>query len=97
MIKHLKTLVISLAILIFLLLSITIIAIFKKYKNNETKSFINDFVIPSNIFNQNKLHSFDVDKEKLYILITNNLNNKHSIIIYDLQSGKQIGKILIGD
>ena len=52
---------------------------------------------PLNIFNQNKLHSFDVDKEKLYIFLTNNLNNKHSIIIYDLKSGKQIGKILIGD
>ena len=96
MIKHLKTLVISLAILIFLLLSITIVAIFKKYKNNETKSH-NGFVIPSDIFNQNKLHSFDVDKDKLYIFLTNNLNNKHSIIIYDLKSGKQIGKILIGD
>ncbi len=96
MIKHLKTLVISLAILIFLLLTITIIAIFKKYKNNEIKSH-NDFVISSDMFNNNKPHSFDVDKDKLYIFYINNLNNKHSIIIYDLRSGKQIGKILFKD
>ena len=94
--KYLKFIVIFLAVLILILFSITIFVIVKKYNQVEYKYIENSEITP-NLTNDQLIQSFDINNNKLYLHVKNKSNNKSSIIIYDLNSNKKIGSIIIRD
>ena len=94
--KYLKFIVSFLAVLILILFSITIVVIIKKYNQVEDKYIENSEIFPK--LNQNQLvHSFSINNNKLYLYVKNKSNNKTSIIIYNLKSNKKVGSIIIKD
>ena len=94
--KYLKFIVIFLAVLILILFSVTVFVIIKKYNQVEDKYIENLEIFPKLTDNQ-LVHSFDVDDNKLYLYVKNISNNKTSIIIYNLKNSKEIGNIIIKD
>ncbi len=94
--KYLKYIVIFLAVLILILFSFTVFVIIKKYNQVEDKYIENLEIFPKLTDNQS-VHSFDVDDNKLYLYVKNKSNNKTSIIIYNLKNSKEIGNIIIKD
>ena len=91
--KYLKFTVILLAVLIFILFSITVFVIIKKYNQVEDINIENLEILPKLSDNQ-ILQSFDVDDNKLYLYVKNKSNNKSSIIIYNIKNSKKIGNII---
>ena len=94
--KYLKYIVIFFAVLILILFSVTVFVIIKKYNQVEDKYIENLEIFPKLTDNQ-LVHSFDVDDNKLYLYVKNISNNKTSIIIYNLKNSKEIGNIIIKD
>ena len=94
--KYLKYIVIFLAVLILMLFSVTVFIIIKKYNQVEDKYIENLEIFPKLTDNQ-FVHSFDIDDNKLYLYVKNKSNNKTSIIIYNLKNNKEIGNIIIKD
>ena len=94
--KYLKFTVILLAVLIFILFSITVFVIIKKYNQVEDKYIENLKILPKLSDNQ-LLQTFDVDDNRLYLYVKNKSNNKSSIIIYNLKNSKKIGNIIFED
>ena len=94
--KYLKFIVIFLAVLILILFSITIIVIIKKYNQVEDK-YIENFEIFPKLTENQFVHSFNINDNKLYLYVKNKSNNKSSIIIYNLKSSKKVGSIIIKD
>ena len=92
--KFLKLTVIILGLLIFILLSFTIVAIFSKYKNNETS--INSTISLDPSINQNyEILNFEINKKKLYISLRYSESNQRLIRVYSLDNGKFIREIRI--
>jgi len=94
--KHLKFIVIFLAVLIIILFSVTIFVIIKKYNQVEDKYIENLEIFPK-LTNNQIVQSIDVNDNKIYFYVKNKSNNKNSIIIYNLKNGKKVGSILIKD
>jgi hypothetical protein len=78
------------------LFSVTVVVIIKKYNQVEDKYIENLEIFPKLTDNQ-FVHSFDIDDNKLYLYVKNKSNNKTSIIIYNLKNNKEIGNIIIKD
>ncbi len=92
--RFLKLTVIILGLLIFILLSFTIVAIFSKYKNNETS--INSTISLDPSINQNyEILNFEINKKKLYISLRYSESNQRLIRVYSLDNGKFIREIRI--
>ena len=94
--KYLKFIVIFLAVLILILFSLTIVVIIKKYNQVENKNIENLEIFPKLTTDQ-IVQSFNINDNKLYLYIKNKSNNKSSIIIYNLQTSKKVGSIIIKD
>ena len=94
--KHLKFIVIFLAVLIIILFSVTIFVIIKKYNQVEDKYIENLEIFPK-LTNNQIVQSIDVNDNKIYFYVKDKSNNKNSIIIYNLKNGKKVGSILIKD
>ena len=94
--KYLKFIVIFLAVLILILFSVTVFVIIKKYNQVEDKYIENLEIFPK-LTDDQFVHSFNVDDNKLYLYVKNKSNNKTSIIIYNLKNSKEIGNIIIKD
>ena len=94
--KYLKYIVIFLAVLILMLFSVTVFIIIKKYNQVEDKYIENLEIFPK-LTDDQFVHSFNVDDNKLYLYVKNKSNNKTSIIIYNLKNSKEIGNIIIKD
>jgi len=91
--NFLKSTVIILGVLIILLFIITVFAITKKYNQNNVTD-PNIVLNPKLEFNE-KIKSFYVEKNKLYILIEFDNDDSTSIQIYDLNTGKLVNRINI--
>tara|TARA_B100001029_G_C15023575_1_gene432144 strand:- start:338 stop:625 length:288 start_codon:yes stop_codon:yes gene_type:complete len=90
--RFLKLTVVILGIIIFTLLSFTIVAIFSKYKNNEIS--INSIIsLDPSIKKNYKILNFEINKKKLYLSLMNSESNKRLIKIYNLDNGKFIREI----
>ena len=93
--KYLKILVISLAILVFIFFTLTILAIVYKYKENVYKNVENIEIIPT-LGSHHVINSFEIIGKKLYLQVFNNKKNSNYIIVYNLDTGKKIGEIFLG-
>tara|TARA_Y100001978_G_C23557881_1_gene367777 strand:+ start:379 stop:684 length:306 start_codon:yes stop_codon:yes gene_type:complete len=92
--KYLKFTVIFLAILIFILLSITIVTIIHKYKNGNSQ--IDQVIKLEELIGEEfVILSFQVSNEKLYLDIENKKSKSRFIKVYNLNNGIQIGEILL--
>jgi len=91
--NFLKSTVIILGVLIILLFIITVFAITKKYNQNNVTD-PNIVLNPKLEFNE-KIKSFYVEKNKLYILIEFDKDDSTSVQIYDLNTGKLVNRINI--
>lgn len=87
----LKSTVIILGVIIILLFIITVIAITKKYNNNSLTN--PNIVLNPKLEVNEKIKSFYVEKNKLYILIKFVNEESMSIQTYDLNTGKLINRI----
>ena len=94
--KYLKFTVIFLAVLILILFSLTIVVIIKKYNQVEDKYIENLEIFPK-LTNNQSVQSFNINDNKLYLHIKNKFNNKSSILIYNLETSKRVGSIIIKD
>ena len=94
--RYLKFTVVFLAVLILILFSLTVFVIIKKYNQVEDKYIENLEIFPK-LTDDQFVHSFNVDDNKLYLCVKNKSNNKTSIIIYNLKNSKEIGNIIIKD
>ena len=74
--------------------SVTVFVIIKKYNQVEDKYIENLEIFPK-LTDDQFVHSFNVDDNKLYLYVKNKSNNKTSIIIYNLKNSKEIGNIII--
>jgi hypothetical protein len=92
--KFLKFTVVSLGILIIILLSITIIVIFKKYKNDD-KILSNSLILNPLIEDVYEFKDFQIEKSKIHIYLENINGNSQVIRTYDTKSGKKISEIKI--
>ena len=79
-----------------MLFSVTVFIIIKKYNQVEDKYIENLEIFPK-LTDDQFVHSFNVDDNKLYLYVKNKSNNKTSIIIYNLKNSKEIGNIIIKD
>ena len=91
--NFLKSTVIILGVLIILLFIIIVFAITKKY-NQSNVTDPNIVLNPKLEFNE-KIKSFYVEKNKLYILIEFVNNESMSIQTYDLNTGELINRIYV--
>ena len=94
--KYLKILVISLAILVFIFFTLTILAIVYKYKKNDYKNVENLEIIPT-LGSHHVINSFEIIGKKLYLQVFNNKKKYNYIIVYNLDTAKKIGEIFLGD
>ena len=94
MIQNLKHIVIFLGIIILLLFSITIVALIYKLKNNDLKIVENLQLTPISTSNITAT-SFEISGQKLYVGIFTEDDNTKFIKVFDLNTGNQIGKIII--
>ncbi len=92
--KILKFIVIFFGILIIILLSITIITIFKKYNNNQS-NFSNKTILSSVNKDEFEIKNFQIDKKQLHLHLENKDNNSQIIRTYDIKSGKLSSEIII--
>ena len=90
--KYLKILVISLAILVFIFFTLTILAIVYKYKKNDYKNVENLEIIPT-LGSHHVINSFEIIGKKLYLQVFNNKKKYNYIIVYNLDTAKKIGEI----
>tara|TARA_B100000963_G_scaffold346481_1_gene351737 strand:- start:1015 stop:1302 length:288 start_codon:yes stop_codon:yes gene_type:complete len=92
--KILKFIVIFFGILIIVLLSITIITIFKKFDNNQS-NFSNKIIL--NIIDKGnyEIKNFQINKKQLHLLLENKDDNIQLIRTYNLKSGKISSEIII--
>ncbi|MEE2695112.1 MAG: hypothetical protein VX976_02005 [Pseudomonadota bacterium] len=90
--RFLKFIVIFFGILIVILFVITILAIFEKYKNNDVKNFDTLQLIPK-IGENLEIKNFQIENDKLYLLLENQITNTDLINIYNARSGNLIGEI----
>ena len=92
--RFLKLTVIILGLIIFILLSFTIVAIFSKYKNKEIS--LNSVISLNPSINKNyEILNFEINKKKLYINLKNSKSNQRLIKVYNLDNGKFIREIRI--
>ena len=92
--RFLKLTVIILGLIIFILLSFTIVAIFSKYKDNEISTNSTISLDPS--INKNyDILNFEINKKKLYINLKDSESNQRLIKVYNLDNGKFIREIRI--
>ena len=90
--KILKSTVIILGILIFILLSFTIVAIFSKYKNKEIS--LNSVISLNPSINKNyEILNFEIDKKELYLSLKKFESNHRIIKVYNLENGKLVREI----
>lgn len=95
MIKNLKSLVISLGIIVLLLFSITIVSLIYKLKNRDIKSIENLELIPK--LNSNSIvNSLEVRDNLLYLVVKEE-NGEQLVKIYNLKDGIQVGTINISE
>ena len=95
MIKNLKSLVISLGIIVLLLFSITIVSLIYKLKNRDIKSIENLELIPK--LNPNStVNSLEVRDNLLYLVVKEK-NGEQLVKIYNLKDGIQVGTINISE
>jgi len=92
--KFLKFTVVFLGILIIILLSITIIVIFKKYKNDD-KILSNSLILNPLIEDVYEFKDFQIEKSQIHIYLENKNDNSQFIRTYDTKNGKKISEIKI--
>ena len=91
MIKNLKKIVIFLGIIVLLLFSITIVSLIYKFKNRDIINIENLELVPK-LKSDTVVNSFQIKGKKIYLNIKER-SGKQFIRIYDLDSGKELGKI----
>lgn len=92
--KFLKFTVVFLGILIIILLSITIIVIFKKYKNDD-KILSNSLILNPLIEDVYEFKDFQIEKSQIHIYLENKNDNSQLIRTYNTKNGKKISEIKI--
>ena len=92
--KFLKFTVVFLGILIIILLSVTIIVIFKKYKNDD-KILSNSLILNPLIEDVYEFKDFQIEKGQIHIYLENKNNNSQLIRTYNTKNGKRISEIKI--
>ena len=95
MIKNLKSLVISLGIIVLLLFSITIVSLIYKLKNRDFKNIENLELIPK-LNSKSTVNSLEVSDNLLYLIIKEE-DGKQLVKIYNLNDGIQVGTINISE
>jgi len=73
-------------------LSITIITIFKKYKNHD-ENFFRSLELEPKIEISYSVKNFHIEKNEIYLHIENNINNIQLIRVYNLKTGKLSAEI----
>jgi hypothetical protein len=92
--RFLKFVVIFLGFLIVILFSITILAIFDKYKNNDVK-ILDTLQLNPKVEEEFEIINFKINKDKLHLHLENTITNANFIKIYNIKTGKLIGEILL--
>ena len=92
--KFLKFTVVSLGILIVILLSITIITIFKKYKNSDID--ISNRISPNLALEDDyQIKNFQIDKKQIHLYLENKKDNSQLIRTYDIKDGTLSSELII--
>lgn len=92
--KFLKFTVVSLGILIVILLSITIITIFKKYKNSDI-DISNRISLNLALEDDYQIKNFQIDKKQIHLYLENKKDNSQLIRTYDIKDGKLSSELII--
>jgi hypothetical protein len=89
--NFLKYTVITLGLLIVILFTIMVIAIFNKYNKN---SFPNQKIdLNPKIKFKESIKDFYIEDSKLYILVETDEKNAQLLQVYDLKTGKKLNRI----
>ena len=89
--NFLKYTVITLGLLIVILFTIMVIAIFNKYNKNSVPNQKID-LNPQIKFEEN-IKDFFIEDSRLYILVETDEENAQLIQVYDLKTGKKLNRI----
>ncbi len=92
--KFLKFTVVSLGILIVILLSITIITIFKKYKNSDI-DISNRISLNLALEDDYQIKNFQIDKKQIHLYLENKKDNSQLIRTYDIKDGTLSSELII--
>jgi len=89
--NFLKYTVIILGLLIVILFTIMVIAIFNKYNKNSVPNQKID--LNPQIKSEENIKDFFIEDSKLYILVETDEENAQLIQVYDLKTGKKLNRI----
>ena len=84
----------SLGILIVILLSITIITIFKKYKNSDI-DISNRISLNLALEDDYQIKNFQIDKKQIHLYLENKKDNSQLIRTYDIKDGTLSSELII--
>ena len=92
--SFLKFTVIFLAVLIIILFSITILTIFKKYKNQDVK-ISESLKLNPLVEKEFDVKSFQINKNQIHLHLENNSDSSQLIRTYDIKTGKFSNEIIL--
>ena len=92
--RFLKFTVIFLAVLIIILFSITILTIFKKYKNQDVK-ISESLKLNPLVEKEFDVKSFQINKNQIHLHLENISNSSQLIRTYDINTGKFSNEIIL--
>lgn len=92
--SFLKFTVIFLAVLIIILFSITILTIFKKYKNQDVK-ISESLKLKPVLEKEFDVKSFQINKNQIHLHLENNSDSSQLIRTYDITTGKFSNEIIL--
>ena len=94
--KFLKFIVIFLGVLIIILLSVTILTIFNKYKNQDIQ--ITEILkLNPSIEEKFDVRSFQINKNQIHLHLENKVDNSQLIKTYDTKPGTLSNELYLND
>ena len=92
--KFLKFIVVFLGVMIILLLSITILAIFNKYKNQEVK-IVNSLELNPKLEEHYSIKNFHIEKNQIFFHLESEGKDIQLIRSYNIKNGSLISEIIL--